>query len=72
MHLITRLLTRNLKKIPLIQLTFNYKKYKKNNDKDKTMIIIGHPILMEDEVLKAKFEDICVYIKDKYNYEELL
>lgn len=58
----------NLTKIPLILISFDYKRWKTEGIKDScctmyTMI----PDMADDEFLKEKLKECTDYINDKYN-----
>lgn len=46
MKLITRLLTKNLQRVPLLRIDFNMKKYRENGAKGSCMCVI-HPVLKD-------------------------
>lgn len=52
MKILTRLFTKNLTKIPLLWITFNWKMFKKNGTKGSCMCNI-HPCLKDDEHIKT-------------------
>lgn len=56
MKLLTRLLTKNLQRVPLLRIDFNMKKFKENGAKGSCMCVI-HPSFAEDnhirEILKV-------------------
>lgn len=52
MKILTRLFTKNLTKIPLLWITFNWKLFKKNGAKGSCMCNI-HPCLKDDEHIKT-------------------
>ena len=71
MKLLSRLLTNNLKRVPLVNVTFNYDRYKKYG-KEGSCIATAHPILSDDETLKQMFEIMVNYIRDNYDMNEVV
>jgi len=70
MKLLQRLLTKNLKSIPLLYVHFNYKKYKSNGAKDSCMANI-HPNLRDDEFIKVMLGTLIDYIRDTYDMDKI-
>jgi len=70
MKLLQRLLTKNLTKMPLLWVDFNYKKYKSEGAKGSCMAKI-HPILRDDEHIKETINDLIDYIREDYNMDEI-
>lgn len=68
---ITRLLTKNLQKIPLLRIDFNLKKYRKFGAKGSCDCVI-HPQLSDDEYIINTLYELCDYIREKYDMEKLL
>lgn len=71
MKLITRLLTKNLQKVPLLRIDFNMKKYRENGAKSSCMCVI-HPVLKDDEHIIETMNGLCDYIREKYDMEKLI
>ena len=71
MKLITRLLTKNLQKVPLLWINFNMKKFKENGAKGSCMCNI-HPMLADDEHIKSVLNDLCDYIRENYNMKDVI
>lgn len=71
MKLITRLLTHNLQKIPLLYINFNMKKFKKNGAKNSCTCVI-HPALKDDGYIIETMYGLCDYIREKYNMEDVV
>ena len=71
MKIITRLLTKNLTKVPLLWITFNMQKYKKYGKKNSCMCHI-HPSLKDDEYVIATMNELCDYIREKYNMNKII
>lgn len=68
---ITRLLTKNLQRVPLLRIDFNMKKYKENGTKGSCMCVI-HPVLKDDEHIIETMNGLCDYIREKYDMEKLI
>lgn len=68
---ITRLLTKNLQKIPLLMIDFNLKKYKKYGAKGSCDCIL-HPVLSKDQHIIDTMNHLCDYIREKYEMEKLV
>jgi hypothetical protein len=71
MKLLTRLLTKNLTRVPLLVLYFNEPHYKKYGKKD-SCICTFHPILKNDEHLRETMMGLCDYIRDNYDMEKIV
>ena len=71
MKLLTRLLTRNLTRVPLFWVTFNWPHYRKHVAKDSCMCNI-HPTLAEDEYIRVSVGELMKYIREHYDMEKLL
>lgn len=71
MKLLTRLLTKNLQKVPLLWINFNMKKFKENGVKGSCMCNI-HPMLADDEYIKSTLNDLCDYIRENYDMEDVI
>lgn len=61
--------TENLTRIPLFTMTFNYRKYKSDGEKDSCMFYC-HPEIAEDEFVKEKLCEVVDYVRDNYDLEE--
>jgi len=70
LKLFERLFTKNLTRIPLIWIDFNYKKYMADGAKGSCMAKI-HPILRDDEHIKETINDLIDYIREDYNMDEI-
>lgn len=68
---ITRLLTKNLQRVPLLRIDFNMKKFKENGAKGSCMCVI-HPVLKDDEHIIKTMNGLCDYIREKYDMEKLI
>lgn len=71
MKILTRLFTKNLTKIPLLWITFNWKLFKKNGTKGSCMCNI-HPCLKDDEHIKTTIQELCDYIRENYDMEKII
>lgn len=60
--------TKNLTRIPLFTMTFNYRKYKSDGKKD-TCTFYCHPEIAQDEFVKEKLCEVIDYIRDNYDLD---
>ena len=60
--------TKNLTRIPLFTMTFNYRKYKADGKKDSCMLY-AHPDIAKDEFVKSKLQEVANYIRDNYDLD---
>ena len=60
--------TKNLTRIPLFTMVFNYRKYKADGKKDSCMLY-AHPNLAKDEFVKSKLQEVVDYIRDNYDLD---
>ena len=60
--------TKNLTRIPLFTMTFNYRKYKADGKKDSCMFYT-HTDIAKDEFVKSKLQEVVNYIRDNYDLE---
>ena len=58
MKLITRLLTKNLQRVPLLRIDFNMKKFRENGAKGSCMCVI-HPVLKDDDHIIETMNRLC-------------
>lgn len=68
MKILTRLLTNNLKEIPLLNVTFNYTKFKYTGKVNSCMCNL-HPMLQNDDKLIKMTNDLVDYIRDNYDMD---
>ena len=68
--LIQKLFTKNKTEIPLLWVTFNYKKYKQNGKKDSCDAKI-HPNLANDKYVHNEINKLIDYIRGNYDMEEM-
>lgn len=71
MKLITRLLTKNLQRVPLLRIDFNMKKFRENGAKGSCMCVI-HPVLKDDEHIIETMNGLCDYIREKSDMWKLI
>ena len=67
-NLYIRYKTKNLTRIPLFVMTFDWKKFQKDGKKDSCMLAI-HPDISNDPFLKEKLSECVDYIRDNYDME---
>ena len=67
-NLYIRKKTKDLTRIPLFTMTFNYRKYKADGKKDSCMCYI-HPDIAKDEFVKSKLQEVVDYIRDNYDLD---
>lgn len=61
--------TKNLTRIPLFTMTFNYRKYKAQGKKDSCVLYAQHPDIAKDEFVKEKLQEVVDYIRDNYDLD---
>ena len=71
MKLLTRLLTKNLQRVPLLRIDFNMKLFKENGAKGSCMCVI-HPVLKDDNHIKTTLNELCDYIRENYDMEDII
>ena len=71
MRLITRMLTKNLQRVPLLRIDFNMKKFKESGAKGSCMCVI-HPVLKDDNHIIETMNELCDYIREKYDMEKVI
>ena len=69
MKVLTRLFTKNLTKVPLLWITFNWKLFKEHGEKGSCMCNI-HPCLKDDEHIISTMNEL--YIRDNYDMEKII
>ena len=60
--------TKNLTRIPLFTMTFDWKKFQKDGKKDSCILNI-HPDIANDQIVREKLSECVDYIRDNYNME---
>ena len=71
MKVFTRLLTKNLQRVPLLRIDFNMKLFKENGAKGSCMCVV-HPVLACDEHIKETLNGLCDYIRENYDMEKVV
>jgi len=71
MKLLTRLLTNNLQNIPLLRIDFNMELFKAKGKEGSCMCIL-HPVLKDDAYIIRIMKDLCDYIRDNYNMNNVI
>ena len=67
-NLYIRCKTKNLKRIPLFIMTFNYPKYKAEGKKD-SCTFHAHPDIAQDKFVKGKLQEVVDHIRDNYDLD---
>lgn len=70
MGLFTKLLTKNRTQIPLIYVTFDYKKFI-SEGKVGSCTSNVHPVIANDNYIKLKVNELIDYIRDNYDMEDM-
>lgn len=70
MGLITNLLTKNRTQIPLLYITFDYKKFKEFGKVGSCMSNV-HPVIANDDNIKLKLNELIDYIRDNYDMNKI-
>ena len=60
--------TKNLMRIPLFTMTFDYRKYKAEGKKGSCTFYC-YPDIVNDEYVKEKLSDVVDYIRDNYDLD---
>lgn len=60
--------TKNLTRIPLFTMVFNYRKYKQDG-KSGSCTFYAHPDIARDEFVKSKLQEVVDYIRDNYDLD---
>lgn len=60
--------TKNLTRIPLFTIVFNYRKYKAEGKKNSCTFYC-HPDIVNDEYVKEKLSDVVDYVRDNYDLD---
>lgn len=68
-NLYIRYKTKNLTRIPLFIMTFDWKKFHKDGKENSCMLYILHPDIAKDQFLKKKLSECVDYIRDNYDME---
>lgn len=70
MGLITNLLTKNKTQVPLLYVTFDYKKFKEDGKVGSCMANV-HPLIKNDDNIKLKLNELVDYIRDNYDMNQI-
>lgn len=65
-NLYIRRKTKNLTRIPLFTMIFDYRKYQKDG-KPGSCAFVAHPEIAQDEFVKEKLCEVVDYIRDNYD-----
>lgn len=68
---ITRLLTKNFQRVPLLRIDFNMKKFIENGVKGSCMCVV-HPALKDDDHIIETMNGLCDYIRENYDMEKVI
>lgn len=68
---LTRLLTKNLQRIPLLRIDFDYKRYLRNGAKGSCDCVI-HPCLKDDKHIINTMNQLCDYIRNNYDMDKII
>ena len=60
--------TKNLTRIPLFTMTFDYRKYKQDG-KPGSCTVYAHPDIAQDEFVKEKLCEVVDHIRDNYDLD---
>lgn len=60
--------TKNLTRIPLFTMTFDWKKFQEDGKKDSCILNI-HPDIANDQFVREKLSECVDYIRDNYDME---
>lgn len=71
MRFISRLLTHNFTKIPLLWIGFNLQKFREDGPKDSCYCEL-HPELQDDQHIITVMNELCDYIREHYNMEKIV
>ena len=66
MSVISRLLTKNYTKVPLLWINFNLRKFQKEGAPGSCMCYL-HPCLADDDYITGVMNGLCEYIREKYD-----
>lgn len=62
--------TKNLTRIPLFTMVFDWKKFQKDGKEGSCMLYALHPDIASDLVLRKKLCECVDYIRDNYDMEK--
>lgn len=61
--------TKNLTRIPLFTMTFDWKKFQKDGKEGSCLLYALHPDIAKDQFLEEKLSECVDYIRDNYDME---
>ena len=61
--------TKNLTRIPLFIMTFDWRKFQKEGTEGSCTMCTIHPDIAKDPILKEKLSECVDYIRDNYDME---
>lgn len=61
--------TKNLTRIPLFTMTFNWRKFQKEGREGSCIMYTIHPDIVKDLILKEKLSECVDHIRDNYDME---
>lgn len=61
--------TKNLTRIPLFVMTFDWKKFQEDGKKGSCLLYALHPDIAKNQFLKQKLSECVDYIRDNYDME---
>ena len=61
--------TKNLTRIPLFTMTFNWRKFQKEGRKGSCIMYTIHPDIANDQFVREKLSECADYIRDNYDME---
>lgn len=61
--------TKNLTRIPLFVMTFDWKKFQEDGKKGSCLLYALHPDIAKNQFLKEKLSECVDYIRDNYDME---
>ena len=68
-NLYIRYKTKNLTRIPLFVMTFDWKKFQEDGKKGSCLLYALHPDIAKNQFLKEKLSECVDYIRDNYDME---
>ena len=71
MRFISRLLTRNFTKIPLLLIGFNLQKFRQDGPENSCYFEL-HPELKDDQHIITTMNELCDYIRENYDMEKIV
>lgn len=62
--------TKNLTRIPLFTMTFDWKKFQEDVKMGSCLLYAFHPDIAKDTFLRKKLQECVDYIRDNYDMEK--